>query len=180
MTSAAAGPGALASVTITAFLVILLARSVWHKIDGFLETVGFAQGYGLVPDPWAAPVVRGLTVAEGATILALLVPMTRPLGGLMAAGLFAGYGLLMAAALLRGRTHIECGCGGAPQIVSGLTLARNAVLAALGIAVAALPVTTVPPLGALIAIVAALVLAAQYGLAGKLGSHLPHIREGGR
>lgn len=174
------GQGTLASVTITALLVILLARAAWHKLDRFLETVGFAQGYGLVPDAWAAPAVRALTVAEGATILALLVPATRPLGGLLAAGLFAGYGLLMAAALLRGRTRIECGCGGAPQVVSGLTLVRNAVLAGLGGAVAVLPVATVPPLGAGIAIAAALVLAAQYGVAEKLGSHLPHIREGGR
>lgn len=174
------GPGSLASVTITAFLVILLARAAWHKIDRHLETVGFAQGYGLVPDAWAAPVVRALTVAEGAAILALLVPVTRPLGGLAAAGLFAGYGLLMAAALLQGRRRIECGCGGPPQLVSGVTLGRNAVLAALGIAVAVLPVTTVPPLGALVAIAAALVLAAQYGVLETLAAHLPHVREGGR
>lgn len=174
------GAGSLASVTITALLVILLARAAWHKLDRFLETVGFAQGYGLVPDAWAAPIVGALTAAEAAAILALLWPATRPLGGLLAAGLFAGYGLLMAAALRKGRTRIECGCGGAPQIVSGLTLGRNAVLAALGLTIAMLPVTTVPPAGALIAIAAALVLAAQYGVAEKLGAHLPHIREGGR
>lgn len=171
---------ALASVTITAFLVILLARAAWHKVDRFLETVGFAQGYGLVPDAWAAPAVRALTGAEVAAIVALLMPATRPFGGLLAAGLFAGYGLVMAAALLGGRTRIDCGCGGPPQIVSAVTLARNAVLAGLGVAVAALPVATVPPLGAAVAIAAALVLAAQYGVAEKLGSHLPHMREGKR
>ncbi|TPE53269.1 MauE/DoxX family redox-associated membrane protein [Amaricoccus solimangrovi] len=170
----------LASVTITAFLVIVLARAAWHKLDHFPETIGFAQGYGLVPEAAAAPIVRGLTVAEIATVGALLVPATRPLGGLAAALLFAGYGGLMALALANGRGRIECGCGGAPQIVSALTLTRNAVLAGLGLAVALLPATTVPPLGAAIAIVAALVLAAQYGVAEKLGSHLPHIREGGR
>ncbi|MBP7002198.1 MauE/DoxX family redox-associated membrane protein [Amaricoccus sp.] len=173
-------PAALASVTLTAFLVIVLARAAWHKLDGFLETVGFAQGYGLVPEAAAAPIVRALAAAEIAAIIALLVPATRPIGGLVAAGLFAGYGALMAAALASGRTRIECGCGGAPQVVSALTLARNAVLAALGLAVAVLPVATVPPLGAAIAIAAALVLAAQYGVAEKLGAHLPHIREGGK
>lgn len=172
------GPAALAAVTITAFLVIVLARAAWHKIDRFLETVGFAQGYGLVPEAAAAPVVRALTAAEVVTILALLVPATRPLGGLAAAGLFAGYGLLMAMALRQGRTRIECGCGGPPQLVSGFTLARNAGLAALGLAVAVLPVASVPPLGALLAIVAALVLAAQYGILEKLASHLPNIRTG--
>ena len=174
------GAGSLASVTITAFLVIVLARAAWHKIDRFLETVGFAQGYGLVPEAWTAPIVWALTAAEVAAIVALLVPPTRPFGGLLAAGLFAGYGLLMAAALRRGQTRIECGCGGAPQIVSGVTLGRNAVLAGLALTVAMLPVTTVPPAGALIAIAAALVLAAQYGIAEKLGAHLPHVREGRR
>jgi hypothetical protein len=174
------GAGSLASVTVTAFLVILLARAAWHKVERFLETVGFAHGYGLVPEAWAAPIVRALTAAEVAAILTLLVPATRPLGGLAAAGLFAGYGLLMAAALLRGRTQIECGCGGAPQIVSGLTLARNAGLAGLAVAVAVLPAATVPPLGALVAIAAALVLAAQYGVAERLAAHRPHIGEGAR
>lgn len=175
-----ADAASLASVTITAFLAIVLARAVWHKAGAFLETVGFAQGYGLVPDAWTAPAVRALIAAETATIAALLVPAARPLGGLAAAGLFAGYGLLMAAALANGRTRIECGCGGAPQVVSGLTLARNAVLAAFGLAVALLPVATVPPLAAAIAIATALVLAGQYAVAEKLGAHLPHIRGEGK
>jgi hypothetical protein len=171
-------PGSLASVTLTAFLVIVLARACWHKLDRFLETVGFAQGYGLVPESWAAAIVRALALAEAATILLLLVPASRPLGGLAAGGLFAGYGVVMAAAFLQGRRRIECGCGGPPQIVSAFTLARNAGLAALGLAVAALPVTTVPPMGAVIALAAALVLAAQYGLVEKLASHLAYIRAG--
>ena len=28
----------LASVTVTSFLVIVLARAVWHKVERFLET----------------------------------------------------------------------------------------------------------------------------------------------
>lgn len=173
-----ADPGSLASVTVTAFLVIVLARACWHKADRFLETVGFAQGYGIVPEAWSAPAVRALAVAEAATVLALLLPATRQAGGLAAAALFTGYGILMAAALMQGRGRIECGCGGPPQIVSRLTLARNAGLAALGLAVALLPVATVPPAGALAAIAAALVLAAMYGVVEKLASHLPHIRQG--
>lgn len=168
----------LASVTITSFLVILLARTIWHKIDRFLETVGFAQGYGLVPDHWAAPIVRALTLAEVATLLALALPLTRTFGGLMAAGLFVGYGLVMATALWQGRSSIDCGCGGPPQIVSGFTLARNAVLAALALTVAGLPVTQVPALDAAMALAGALILTAIYAIIEKLASHLPHIRQG--
>ncbi|MBU3028738.1 MauE/DoxX family redox-associated membrane protein [Paracoccus marinaquae] len=167
----------LASVTITSFLAVVLVRAAWHKAEGFLETVGFAQGYGLVPDAWAAPIVRALTAIEVAIVLALLVPSLRPLGGLAAAALFAGYGLLMATALMQGRSRIECGCGGAPQIVSAFTLARNALLALMGLTLAFLPVATVRPLEAAAAIAAALVLAAILTVTEKLASHLPHIHQ---
>lgn len=173
-----AGTGALASATITTFLVIVLARACWHKVDRFLETVGFAQGYGLVPDGWTAPIVRGLGLAEGLAVLGLAVPATRPLAGLAAAVLFAGYGLLMATALMRGRGRIDCGCGGPPQIVSAFTLGRNAVLALLALSVAALPVVALGPLEAAVAITAALMLAGVYAVAEKLASHLPNIRDG--
>lgn len=168
----------LMSVTITSFLVILLARSLWHKIDRFLETVGFAQGYGLLPEAWTAPAVRALTLAEGATLLALVLPGLRPVGGAMAAALFAGYGLVMALALSRGRSRIECGCGGAPQIVSAYTLGRNAVLTALALALVWLPAATVTRAEAAAAIAAALVLSAILATIEKLASHLPHIRQG--
>lgn len=169
----------MASVTITTFLVIVLTRACWHKVDHFLETVGFAQGYGVVPGPWTVPIVRGLALGEALSVLALAVPASRPLGGLAAAALFAGYGLLMAAALTRGRSHIDCGCGGPPQIVSGFTLGRNAVLAVLGLAVAALPVAAVTPVEAAATIAAALMVAAIYAVIEKLASHLPNIRKGG-
>lgn len=168
----------LVSVTITTFLVILIMRAAWHKVERFLETVGFAQGYGLVPDHWAAPIVRGLTAVEIGTVIALLVPGMRTLGGLLAAGLFAGYGLVMAIALMQGRSEIDCGCGGVPQIVSGYTLARNTILAVLALTAAALPAQAIGPLDAAAAIAAALVLAAIYAAIEKLASHLPHIRAG--
>lgn len=173
-----AGLASLISVTITAFLVIVLARTIWHKIDGFLETVGFAQGYGLVPEAWAAPIVRALTLAEIVTVLALLAPGLHQIGGFLAAGLFAGYAVLMGLALMQGRSRIDCGCGGAPQIVSAFTLCRNGVLAALALTTAVLPAHPVRPAEAAAAIAAALVLAAIYAIIEKLASHLPHIRQG--
>ncbi len=169
---------AFASVTITSFLVIVLARAVWHKLERFLETVGFAQGYGLVPDAWAAPIVRALTLAEAVAILMLLIPAWRLIGAGLAAGLFAGYGAIMAAALVQGRDRIDCGCGGLPQIVSGFTLGRNAVLTALALAVAVLPAAALPRPEAAFAIAGALVLVAIYAIAERLASHLPYIRQG--
>lgn len=168
----------LASVTITGLLAIILARAAWHKVDRFLETVGFAQGYGLVSDDRAAPVVRALTAIEALTVAALLLPGLRLAGALSAATLFAGYGLLMALALRQGRRQIDCGCGGAPQIVSAFTLARNATLTGLALVLAGLPADRVSPAEAATAIAAALVLSAIYATIERLASHLPHIRQG--
>ncbi|MFV0292244.1 MAG: MauE/DoxX family redox-associated membrane protein [Paracoccus sp. (in: a-proteobacteria)] len=169
---------AMVSVTITGFLVIVLMRAIWHKLDRFLETVGFAQGYRLVPDEWAIPIIRVLTITEIATVVALIFPVIRPMGAVLAALLFLGYGLLMAAALMRGQSRIDCGCGGIPQIVSGLTLARNALLVVLALIVAMQPVGPIRPSEAALALAAALVLAAIYAVAEKLASHLPYIRTG--
>ncbi|UXU76525.1 MULTISPECIES: MauE/DoxX family redox-associated membrane protein [unclassified Paracoccus (in: a-proteobacteria)] len=169
----------LASVTITGFLAILLARSLWHKTGRFLETVGFAQGYGLLPEAWTAPVVRLLIAVEATSLLALLWPGLRQTGGVLAAALFAGYGLAMALALARGRSRIECGCGGPPQIVSAYTLMRNGVLTLLALALALLPAGTVSPAEAAAAILAALMLSAIHATIERLASHLPNIRTGG-
>lgn len=168
----------LASVTITSFLVIVLARAAWHKADHFLETVGFAQGYGLIPDAQAVRVVRALMLVEGLTVIAFLLPAFRTIGALSAAAIFFGYGVVMALALRQGRHQIDCGCGGAPQIVSAFTLIRNATLTCLSLIVAGMPVDRVSTTGAAIAIGGALVLMAIYATIEKLASHLPHIRQG--
>lgn len=169
----------LAAATVTSFLVLILARAAWHKGQAFHQTVGFAQGYGLVPASWTPALVRGLMLAETLLVLALLLPASRPLGGVMAAALFAGYGLLMVLALAHGRREIDCGCGGAPQIVSGLTVGRNLLLTALALAVAAVAPAPIGTLGALLSVTAGLTFYAIYCLAEKLASHLPNIRQAG-
>jgi hypothetical protein len=176
--SAMATIGSLASVTITGFLVIVLVRGAWHKAASFLETVGFADGYELVPEWWTATIVRGLIAIEVTVVLALVIPALHVCGALMAAGLFAGYGMLMAIALLRGKREIDCGCGGPPQLISTFTLCRNAVLTGLALAAAVLPVTSVSLGETAFAIAAALVLTGDYVLIERLASHLPNIRQG--
>lgn len=168
-----------ASGAVTSFLVLILARAAWHKWQAFHETVGFAQGYALVPQEWTPAIVRALTVAEALAIALLMLPFTRELGGLMAAGLFAAYGVLMGLALMRGQTEIDCGCGGAPQIVSGLTLGRNALLTALGLSVAVIPVAPLGAMGALVTVASGVTFFAIFGVAEKLASHIPNIRQVG-
>lgn len=177
MFSVMASLAALGSVTITTFLVVVLARAAWHKADRFLETVGFAQDYGIVPDSWVAPIVRSLALIEAGTVLALVFSQSRAAGGLIAAGLFAGYAAIMARAMLGGKRRIDCGCGGVPQVVSAFTLARNAALTALALCLVAVPATTVRPVEAAFAIWAGIVLVAIYAVLEKLASHIPYIRQ---
>ncbi|WP_172329947.1 MauE/DoxX family redox-associated membrane protein [Mangrovicoccus sp. HB161399] len=165
-----------ASAAVTGFTVLVLARAAWHKASAYHETVGFAQGYGLVPAAWTYPIVRALTAAEILAIALMFLPATRASGGLLAAGLFAGYGVLMGLALRNGRSEIDCGCGGAPQVVSGLTLGRNALLSGLALGIALIPAGPVGVPGALVSLAAGLTFFAVYGVAEKLASHLPNIR----
>ena len=58
---------------------------------------------------------------------ALVAPVTRPLGLLAGAGLLALYAGAMAINIRRGRTHVECGCGGPVQPINGATLLRNGI-----------------------------------------------------
>lgn len=148
----------LAGQAATAFVVLILFRAFWHKTTSYLEVVGFAQDYELVPERWTYGLVRALTVLEGIAILTLALPMTRLFGAVLAAGLFAGYFVLMALALKQGKTQIECGCGGTPQVVSVVTLLRNAVLVALALGAGLAPDAPVGVWAAGAAILVALTL----------------------
>ena len=89
------------------------------------------EDYALLPAP-AVPVLAWLLpLAELGAGGLLLVTATRTTGALLALALL----LLVTAAvglnLLRGRTHIDCGCGWGPEVpLGGGLLARNLVLVA--------------------------------------------------
>lgn len=154
---------------------LILGRAVWHKAADFPRALGHALGYEAVPERAVALILRGLIGLEVLACAALLLPATRPFGALLAACLFAGYGLLMARAVARGQTEIDCGCGGRPVPVSRFTLARNAALTALSLATATL---TPAPLSLgllLVSLGVALTIAAQLALAETFASYLPNI-----
>lgn len=168
----------LISLSETTFLVALLARAAWHKAQAFPETTGFAMGYDLVPPRLVPPILRALIVAEALAALFLILPATRLAGATLAAGLFLGYGVLMALALGHGRRQIDCGCGGPPQMVSAWTVARNGMLATLAAIVAVLPAVAVGAMGAALAITAGLTAWAIYTVSERLASHVPYIVNG--
>lgn len=111
--------------------VLVFLRALMHKASDF---EGFRQSvtdYRLLPDGLAGVAAIGLGVAEAAVVLGLLWPDARSLAAIGAIGLLAVYAGGMAVNLLRGRTSIDCGCGGPGQAISWTLVARNAVLAAV-------------------------------------------------
>jgi hypothetical protein len=130
---------AIAAATGATLVALVFFRAAFHKATAFAELTGYVADYRFVPERLVPAASAALAAAEAATVALLAVPATVRLGALLAAALLALYAAAMALNIARGRRHIECGCGGAPQVLSGALLLRNAVLAAAALAVAAVP-----------------------------------------
>ena len=120
----------------------VFAVAAAHKIRNHLAFRGILDQYRIMPGP-LVPLAAPLVVAlECAVCLMLIVPPWRWLGGPLAAGLLLLYGAAIAINLYgRGRTAMDCGCGGEATPLSGWLLLRNGLLALL----ACSPWLAVPP-----------------------------------
>jgi len=167
----------LFNLTFLVFTVLLFLRAAYHKVSDFTEFQGFVADYELVPEPLVKPVAAFLAAAEAGLVLLMLVPATRTLGLVAAALLLAGYGMAIMVNLRRGRRQVECGCGGAPQLLSGSLIARNLVLALVALSPA---LTGIPEhfnsQELIAAIVAALTLSAFYALFEQANANHQAIR----
>ena len=105
-----------------------------HKARNYLAFRGILSQYKLLPEALVGIVAAAIVVAEIAAALLLLAP-TDLLPGVPAAALAAlllcVYTGAIAVNLVRGRTAIDCGCGGEPTPLSGWLLARNGLLLGL-------------------------------------------------
>jgi hypothetical protein len=121
----------LLSATASAFTALVFARAAWHKLADFAEFTGFVADYRLVPDTQVKTAAAALVAVEVAIPVLLLVPATQATGAVLAVLMFGLYALAMGINIARGRTQVECGCGGAPTLLSPALLVRNAVLAGI-------------------------------------------------
>lgn len=113
-----------------AALAIVLICGAWQKLrdlDGFAAAI---EQYRLMPLQLVASSARILLIWEAAAGLLLLPAVTRPWGAALAAGLLIVVTGAVVVNLLRGRTEIDCGCGGVEggQQLSWALVARNGVL----------------------------------------------------
>jgi Methylamine utilisation protein MauE len=116
-------------------LALVLFGAAWHKLaepNAFLSALA---AYRLVPERLLDLVARAVPFVEIALGLGMLVPVTRSAALLGVAALMLAYAGAIAVNLLRGRSYIDCGCGGAAHPLSWGLVARNGVLAAAAVAV---------------------------------------------
>jgi Methylamine utilisation protein MauE len=125
----------LAAATAAALAALIFLRAALHKTADMARFEGVLANYGLAPDAALRPLSRLIPVLEtaGAAML-VLAPMA---GAWLTGALLVGYAGAMAINLARGRSEIDCGCGGAPEPLGWARVARNLVLA-LALAPAAL------------------------------------------
>ncbi len=127
----AADPIALG--TIVGALALVMFSAAWHKLSEPDMFAGSLGAYRLLPPALVAPVARVLPLIEAALGVAILVPLTRAAALVLLAVLLLAYGAAMAINLLRGRSDIDCGCGGASHPLSWGLVGRNLVLAAAAV-----------------------------------------------
>lgn len=110
-------------------LALLFAAAAAHKARDLGAFRAAVSDYRLLPRACVASFAAALVAAE-VGVAAALVLGPRALAAVASAALFALYGLAIAVNLARGRSEIDCGCGGpaARQTLSSGLVWRNALL----------------------------------------------------
>ena len=120
-------------LAVAAGFALLLGTAAWSKFRDAAAFAAVLDDYRLLPGGLVGVAARAVPVAEGVLVLLWLVaPWQADAAGLAGFGtalLMLGYGVAMMANLVRGRSWIDCGCGGGEQL-SWVLVARNGILAA--------------------------------------------------
>jgi hypothetical protein len=129
--------------TLRGLLAAILAIAAIHKLRDRATFEGQLAGYDLLPAGLIHPASRAIPLIEAAIALFLLARSEH--ASITATLLLLAYAGAMGLNLMRGRSDIDCGCGGADgrQVLHWALVLRNLVLAA-GAAAISLPVSPRP------------------------------------
>ncbi len=126
----------LSRVSVIVLLAVFGSGAV-HKVANFRHFQQTMTDYRLLP-AWVPAELNALMAAsicgaEWMVCILLLFPGSVHTGALLAITLLLAYMAGIGINLLRGRTHIDCGCtwGSRPSTISGWLLVRNLVLICL-------------------------------------------------
>lgn len=116
-------------VLLTGACIVLLtaAWSKWRDVEGFEISIA---DYRLLPDALLKPFARAYLQLETLAGLGLLIPATVGIAAATAELLLVLATAAIAINLLRGRTDIDCGCGGPHTYLSWSLVLRNLLLMA--------------------------------------------------
>lgn len=122
---------AVALSVLALFLAIVLAVAAAHKLAERARLTQATAGLLRLSPALAMPATMTAAAVEFAAALALLFPVSRFAGALLAALLWAGYGAALVAARRRGDGGIDCGCdfGARRSGIGRFTIARAFALA---------------------------------------------------
>ena len=150
-----------------AFEALLLATSAGHKLMRWVDSVGVMRGFAGVPTRLAPPALAAavLIEASGCALLVLPGSLTRAVGAVSSAFIWATYPTLIVRAVLAGRRDLDCGCsfGSGRHALGSYQITRNIVLlgGAVAVAMDAATGATAPLQGS--QLLAACALLALYG-----------------
>lgn len=124
-------------LAVAAGFVALLGAAAWGKLRDLAAFEAILADYRLLPESLVRPVARGVPLVEvvlaGAWVMAPWRTDAALFASIATAAIMLGYGGAIAANLSRGRSWIDCGCGGGEQL-SWILVGRNAVLATVALA----------------------------------------------
>jgi hypothetical protein len=139
---------------------------------------GAVDAYRLLPETLVGPFAVALPALEAIAAIALLIVPYRSAGAALALALLLGVTGAVVVNLTRGRTHIDCGCGGpeGEQRLSWGLVARNAVLmAAVALSFPRTNDRALDDLDYATALLAALALYLVYAIASQLLANRPRL-----
>jgi hypothetical protein len=119
----------IASTVTACFLSLVFLRAWLHKLARYAEWTAIIGDYRLMSRPLAPLAAAAIVISEACVVSGLLWSQTRAAAALLACGLLLFYAAAIGINLLRGRTNINCGCGGPDQGISRLHVVRNVLLA---------------------------------------------------
>ena len=119
----------IVAISIQLFVIILFLDSAIHKVQDYRDFVSILAGYKIVPFSTVWVLGGIVTFTEFFAVLGLL--LTVPFLKYLAALLLVGYAIAIQINIARGRTEIDCGCGGQSQPISQALVNRNVAIAIL-------------------------------------------------
>ncbi|MEM1436062.1 MAG: MauE/DoxX family redox-associated membrane protein [Pseudomonadota bacterium] len=166
-------------LAIAIALAALFLSAAYHKLHDRLRFQAQLAEYELLPSALVPAVTGLLATVEIVVGLSLLTPPAWLVSAPLAAGLLLTYAAAIAINLLRGRTHIDCGCGDAPQLLSGWLILRNLALTggALALLSGSATVGTTPWFSYLVAVALGGLLALTYSALTQLLENASVLQE---